>query len=125
MISMQTTTLKKFWYMYTDLLNDVSVIQLSSFFNENGQLDKKAIISVFYLPSVITLMKIDIVLPYIILAMCIGKKFLPVCYSSLVLFDSKWHTCHLILGICLIVNNRPKNSKKLSYYRPVNFVFVF
>ena len=31
-------------------------------------------------------MKIDVVLPYIILAMCIGNIFLPVCYSSLALF---------------------------------------
>ena len=34
-----------------------------------------------------TLMKIDVVLPFIILAMCIGNIYLPVCNSSIALFD--------------------------------------
>ena len=57
------------------------------FFNENGQWDKQVVFLVFYLPRVLTLMEIDV--DYCPTSY-LGYIFLPVCYSSLALFDLYW-----------------------------------
>ena len=81
------------------LMKNWNIIRVSNYFkwfnyqvifSETGQWDKQAVISVFYLPRALTIIKIIVVLPYIILGMCIGNIFLPVCYSSLALFDLYW-----------------------------------
>ena len=53
-----------------------------------------------------TLMKTDVVLLYIILAMCIGNVFLPVCNFSLVLLDL--YLQFFILAVLSLITNSAK-----------------
>ena len=64
-------------------------------------------------PRTMTLMKTDIVLPYIILAMCIGNIFLLVCYSFLALFDLHWQ--FFILGFCFLDRLEHENKMTAKY----------